>query len=205
MTLITVPVSLGELLDKYSILEIKKCKLHNDKNKINDISNEINVLAPYVHNYCSNIEYKLLRYINLMIWDLNEKYNELDIFDGKEIMNTNNSRFRVKNIINTIYSSNIKEVKSYKTNAQYIIIDSSLSLLKDILIIVYWELIHYEKLVVIIQHADSVLLTTLESIFQKIDVNFYNILKKEKYYVEYKDLLNIPTCFINIIRDHNFY
>jgi hypothetical protein len=113
-----IQVSIGELLDKYSILEIKLSKIKDFK-KLKNIESEISCLSPVTEKYLSNLgkvyyEYRILKYINKLIWDFNEEANDSDTFNGKDIMDLNNARFRVKRWINEKCMSGIQEVKSYK-------------------------------------------------------------------------------------------
>ena len=125
--LIKIPVSTGELIDKITILEIKKIKI-NDKLKLTLINKE--------HKYLKDIliakikltkpvkeNYSLLKKINLMLWDIedkkrkaekNKKFDKTFISLARKVYIYNDKRAEVKSIINNITGSDIVEVKSYK-------------------------------------------------------------------------------------------
>ena len=122
----TVPVSDGELIDKYTILEIKTERINNTKKK-EKAKKEYDLLKCYV-NKLSN-SYKLvflideLKKVNESLWDIEdhirkkEKCKEFDdefIQLARSVYITNDKRAEVKNKINTITKSEIIEVKSYE-------------------------------------------------------------------------------------------
>lgn len=122
----TVPVSHGELIDKYTILEIKTEKINNKKKK-EKAKKEYDLLKCYV-NKLSN-SYKLvylideLKKVNESLWDIEdhirkkEKCKEFDdefIQLARSVYITNDERADIKNKINTITKSEIIEVKSYE-------------------------------------------------------------------------------------------
>lgn len=125
-----VEVSIGEAIDKLSILELKFKKINNPDKKI-EIQKEINEL-----NECSKYKkeyefyYKLLIYVNEMIWDMTDKIKSMTIENNEfshisnKIFEFNQKRFRIKNLFNLFINSNIKEQKSYATTSCKIVIDT---------------------------------------------------------------------------------
>ncbi len=123
--IIECSVSLGELIDKITILEIKKDKIKDDAKQIL-ISNELDKLNEKLEslNLIDLTDLKEeLRKINHKLWliedDIRDKEsaNEFDqdfIELARSVYMTNDLRFKVKNLINMRYNSTIKEVKSYK-------------------------------------------------------------------------------------------
>lgn len=117
-----IPVSIGEVYDKYSILEIKQTKI-SDPLKLKHINTELEVLHPYILNY--NLDeniYLELKNINLKLWGIEDKLRikeskqEFDnefIQLARSVYFTNDERGDVKKKINTIFNSQIYEVKSY--------------------------------------------------------------------------------------------
>jgi hypothetical protein len=128
-----IEISIGEALDRLSILELKMEKI-NDRKKIEEIQKDISTLCEaQKYKLEGPYYYKLLFYVNKEIWNLTDTIKQLDYTDTKfakisyTIFELNQSRFRVKNIINKIYNSNINEQKSYNlTEIHFNINDSSL-------------------------------------------------------------------------------
>ncbi|MFM8244253.1 MAG: DUF6165 family protein [Candidatus Fonsibacter sp.] len=121
-------ISAGELLDKISILEIKKNKI-KDKKKNKNVRNELSslLLTAKDNNLFKrkNISkaYKNLKKINEKLWKIedeirdcerNKNFNDKFIFLARSVYINNDLRAKIKNSINTSADSNIKEVKSYK-------------------------------------------------------------------------------------------
>lgn len=117
-----LPVSLGEAIDKLTILHIK-CDKIRDHRKM-DVKKEYDILYDKLKEFIEkyNTLYESMKKINLIIW------NQMDILrDGttsdedymklcKECIESNDIRFRIKNKINLISNSTLKEQKSYKVN-----------------------------------------------------------------------------------------
>ncbi len=121
-----VHVSIGELIDKFTILLIKKLKI-NDQEKLNKITIEIDYLKKDVQNIKNkhqiNDLFDNLININKKLWNiednirLKEKNNEFDnefIELARSVYFTNDERAFIKNEINKKTESNIFEVKSYE-------------------------------------------------------------------------------------------
>lgn len=123
--MIDIPVSIGEVLDKLSILFIKKEKIQNSE-KLTFISKEIDLLQNLSYNYLENKVvknlYEELLIINKKLWDIEDKLRMLELqkkFDSefielaRQVYFTNDKRFEIKNSINNLLGSEIKEVKDY--------------------------------------------------------------------------------------------
>lgn len=123
MSNISVPLSLGECLDKLTILDIKMEKIKDARR--DDCVKEYNALYDTIKEYVDRFpyHYKILKNINYIIWDLQENLHTVKdkIKIGEictQILVDNDRRFRVKKMINTIANSNLKEQKGYaKTQA----------------------------------------------------------------------------------------
>ena len=126
MNKILVEVSVGELLDKLSILEIKKDKI-KDNNKLKFISKEYVILKNQfeknvkIDNKLNNL-FKSLKDINNKLWDIeNEKrlceknsdFGETFIKTSRDIHFLNDKRGNIKLEINDYTGSKIKEIKEY--------------------------------------------------------------------------------------------
>tara|TARA_X000001036_G_scaffold263858_1_gene245259 strand:+ start:666 stop:1061 length:396 start_codon:yes stop_codon:yes gene_type:complete len=124
---ILAEISAGELIDKITILEIKKDKI-SDKNKLIDVEKELSSLNQTMKKFIPNDE-KIIAHkndlieINSKLWDLenskraaekNGKFGEHFISDARNVYKLNDRRAASKLAINNILGSNIKEVKSHE-------------------------------------------------------------------------------------------
>ena len=124
---INVPISIGELADKITILEIKKDKI---KNKIDssEVSKELKLLRQIYRDkkiISKNVrnEIKKLKKINLRLWTIEDKkrsheskklFNDTFIRLARNVYILNDRRANIKKNINKLTGSNINEIKSYK-------------------------------------------------------------------------------------------
>ena len=127
MNKILVEVSVGELFDKISILEIKTKKI-KDKTNLKVIKFELLELKRIIKNKKLNksfnkIQYQKLLKINNRLWSIEDnkrKYEVTKKFDKKfielarKVYLLNDKRAEIKNKININSGSRIREVKSYK-------------------------------------------------------------------------------------------
>ena len=120
--IISVPISIGELCDKYTILQIKREKI-TDSNKLSKIENEIQYLKPLIEQCNVSLD-KLneLKNVNEKLWliedDIRVKESQsifsLEFIElARSVYITNDLRFELKKSINELYNSDICEVKSY--------------------------------------------------------------------------------------------
>jgi len=123
---ILVPISLGELYDKFSILEIKLLRI-KDEEKLINIKTEYDKIKLIIDEYPIDDFYLFdLIHANTYLWELEElirlkeSLNEFDdsfILTSKNIYHTNDIRSDIKKQINIKYNSSIIEEKSYEQNA----------------------------------------------------------------------------------------
>ena len=121
-----IPVSNGELVDKYTILLIKQDKI-SDCDKLEKINLELQLLEKYIESLNSN--YNIITYIsnlkqiNYKLWNIEDKIRIKEknkLFDkefidlARSIYFTNDERSSIKLKINNITNSKIIEVKSYE-------------------------------------------------------------------------------------------
>ena len=124
---INIPISYGELLDKLSILEIKKNKITDDKKLVN-----VNFEFETLENLAKNLKktddekftkfYKNLLKVNNSLWIIED---EIRILEKKQLFNKdfislarsvyieNDKRFEIKNEINMYFKSDVVEQKQY--------------------------------------------------------------------------------------------
>jgi nitrogen-specific signal transduction histidine kinase len=124
--MITIPVSVGELIDKLSILHVKQLKISNEE-KLEYVNKEFELLYNLSSYYLNNEEveklYHQLVEINKKLWDIEDKLRviesehnfDLEFIDlARKVYFTNDERFKLKNEINLITLSEIREIKDYK-------------------------------------------------------------------------------------------
>ena len=126
MNKILVEVSVGELLDKISILEIKKEKI-KDLEKLKFINDEYNVLKTELKNNIKFDEklkklFTSLKEINSKLWfieddkrmcEKNSDFGDKFIKISREVHFLNDERSKIKLEINNLTGSKIKEIKEY--------------------------------------------------------------------------------------------
>ena len=127
LDIILAEISAGELIDKITILEIKKTKITN-KEKLIDVEKELSSLnqtmKKIIPDESSIKNYKNdLKKINLKLWDIedgkrlsekNNDFGEKFIELARNVYKFNDERAKIKLAINSTLGSNIKEVKSYE-------------------------------------------------------------------------------------------
>ena len=126
MNKILVEVSVGELLDKISILEIKKDKI-KDPEKLNFINEEHQILKEeYNNNIKSTAEldhlFQSLKVINSRLWTIEDDKRKCEkekdfgqnfIKLSRDVHILNDDRAKIKLEINNLTGSKIKEIKEY--------------------------------------------------------------------------------------------
>ena len=126
MNKIIIEVSVGELLDKISILEIKKEKI-KDTEKLKFINNEYSILKDQLKKNVENDEklnqmYQSLKDLNFKLWEIeddkrkcekNKDFGERFIQLSRDVHFLNDNRAKIKLEINNYSGSEIKEIKEY--------------------------------------------------------------------------------------------
>jgi len=126
MNKILVEVSIGELLDKISVLEIKKEKI-KDPEKLKFINDEYNILNEQLKNNVKSDDklnnlFKSLKEINSKLWviedekrlcEKNSDFGEKFIKLSRDVHFLNDDRAKIKLEINKLTKSKIKEIKEY--------------------------------------------------------------------------------------------
>ena len=124
---INVPISPGELVDKITILEIKK-EFIDDINKLKNINHEYDLLMQIYSNDVSQTDgvdslKSKLKNINLSLWKIEDDirdcerdkiFNERFVKLARDVYFTNDKRSKVKLEINLLLNSSLLEEKSYK-------------------------------------------------------------------------------------------
>lgn len=126
--MIKINASVGELLDKISILKIKEQKI-NDEKKLLNITKELGLLSSIAEKFIEKDEKSYKKFmdelfeINLQLWEtedsiriLENKKNFNDEFVqlARNVYYSNDKRFEIKSKINNFYGSEIVEEKDYE-------------------------------------------------------------------------------------------
>ena len=121
--IINAPISIGELVDKITILEIKKNKLQNSK--LENVLKELSFLRKLMEKHQIEITDNLftqLKEINLTLWNIedqirikekNKEFDNIFIELARSVYFTNDKRSEIKKRINRLSNSEITEEKSY--------------------------------------------------------------------------------------------
>ena len=126
MNKILVEVSVGELLDKISILEIKQEKI-KDTEKLKFIDEEHTILKDQLNNNVKSDQklnelFETLKKINAKLWIIeddkrqcenNKDFTEKFIKLSRDVHFLNDERARIKLEINNLTGSKIREIKEY--------------------------------------------------------------------------------------------
>jgi len=119
-----VEVSIGELVDKVSILSIKSKRIM-DKNKLANIQKEYSILARSMQESGiseASHDFKRLKEINLKLWDIEDRirtkearkeFDDQFIALARSVYFANDERAAIKREINLKYGSGIIEEKEY--------------------------------------------------------------------------------------------
>ncbi len=125
--MIKIDVSAGELLDKISILQIKKVKI-KDPEKLSNVSKELDLLSKTAEKYRSIDSNKYDNFMNALLetnkklWEIEDQirihekdkqFNDDFIDLARKVYINNDERFEIKSSINKFYDSGIKEEKEY--------------------------------------------------------------------------------------------
>ena len=124
--LINTPISLGELVDKISILMVKQKNIKNN-DKLDQVNKELNYLQETLDNHVTKDEIDVflnsLIDINSRLWVIEDDIRECERkkqFDQKfidlarSVYFTNDKRANIKLDINNKFGSELVEVKSYE-------------------------------------------------------------------------------------------
>ena len=116
---ITIPIPVGELLDKITILQIKS--KHTDDEYVHKELEDLTKIAQEFDVYKESYLNELL-IVNSLLWDIEDSLRELErlwkfnddfISLARQVYITNDKRAEIKRRINEETNSNYKEIKLY--------------------------------------------------------------------------------------------
>lgn len=156
---IYLPVSLGEAIDKLTILDIKLQKI-KDKRGV-DVKIEYGLLRAklgiFVEKYADL--YETMKRVNLLIWDMMDvlrdgALNETDYLKTcKECIEYNDIRFRIKNKINYVSNSRLKEQKGYNVTRAIIEMNDDIENIDSFIRPIKYYSVFYDELIIVSNHA----------------------------------------------------
>lgn len=132
---INTPISVGEIVDKVTILEIKSLMIA-DEEKLENVANEKTQLVDIMDGFLrpsSNLKFSIAQFFalkadlyqtNLGLWKIEDKIRLCEknkdfgaefIRLARDVYHANDIRFSIKDEINKLTNSDIKEVKSYES------------------------------------------------------------------------------------------
>ena len=126
--MIKINASVGELLDKISILKIKEQKI-NDEKKLLNITKELGLLSSIAEKFIEKDEKSYKKFmdelfeINQQLWETEDSirilenkknFNDEFIQLARNVYYSNDKRFEIKSKINNFYGSEIVEEKDYE-------------------------------------------------------------------------------------------
>lgn len=126
--IVLAPISVGELIDKITILEIK-LDIITDPAKRENVHRELDELNKIVRTLSLpniNVLQKKLKQINNELWQIedakrecerNQQFDEFFVEQARQVYLKNDQRASIKREINTLCGSTIVEEKSHKTVA----------------------------------------------------------------------------------------
>jgi hypothetical protein len=201
--LIYLPVSLGEAIDKLTILDIKLDKIKDHRRS--DVQKEYNLLYEKLEGFLVeyNDLYQSMKKVNLIIWNMmdilrdgavsNEEYLKV----CKECVEYNDIRFRVKNKINYAAKSLLKEQKSYKVNRLLIEIADNINNVEDFIRPIKYYSFFYDEIV--IKHSEN---SQLKEVFD-YDSTVIFIANEDEDELNFKENSKKQFLFKNNFYDKN--
>jgi hypothetical protein len=117
--MLLIPVSVGEVIDKITILEIKKERIKKPE-ALENIHYELSQLVGKVD--IDDVQYQLLKKVNEELWDVEDElriletktdFGERFVSLARSVYKLNDERAAIKRTINLKYNSSIIEEKSY--------------------------------------------------------------------------------------------
>lgn len=195
-TTIMVEVSVGELVDKFSVLEIKSNRI-DDQERRYHINMEMQALDKHVFNLVREgspvyLEYRLLKFVNENIWNIKERP---DAYDYTCVMAENIARFRLRTRINNKTSSKIKEQKSHHATSCYLGWTSELSI-ADAIMYARYKSLYFDRVYLIFPKEFEVIINREKH----MDDKNIHITCTDDFLFEQIEMSCVPAAFIEIMR-----
>jgi len=190
-------VSIGESVDKLSILELKHTKI-SDPLKLEEIQKEIDAIQE-VQIYKTQLPffYKLLYFVNDKIWTMTDEIKCIDINNSQysslayEIFDYNQKRFRIKHFFNKLLDSSIQEQKSYASTICLLTISNENILFSKLSEIFYLS-IAYDILII-----DSIYKDLISKILIIPSIKLIDYFSVENNYIKPINIINLSEYSIS--------
>ena len=161
-----LPVSLGEAMDKLSILDIKLDKITD--NRRDNVKIEYDMLFTMLKDDIDKytLYYNIMKIVNIEIWDMMnllrdaEEYNHDYMVLCRECMISNDVRFRIKNKINYISNCSLKEQKGYKVMRILFDTRNSLLQLDDLINPIRYYSFLYDEIIILTNTNEKAIFET---------------------------------------------
>ena len=194
MSEIKINVSIGEALDKLTILDIKLLKIKDDR--VNDVKIEYEYLYSELKKYVEDFKYHydFLKKVNLDIWELQDEVRaDHTNFISKcdDILFLNDARFTIKNKINNLAKSKFKEQKGYPKRKVHIITED---LTEEMVSKVLYISVFYDEVYVITKSNDTSALVAKDS----------TIIFTNEVYINGTDIINYTKTGADIYITHPY-
>jgi hypothetical protein len=155
-----LPVSLGEAIDKLTILDIKLDKIKDSRRE--DVKKEFDLLYDKLDKHIIKYSYlyETMKKVNTIIWDMMDILRDGETEESvylkicKECIEYNDIRFRIKNKINYISKSYLNEQKSYKKNRIFIKINDEIGEIKEFIEPIKYYSFIYDEIVIFSNNYD---------------------------------------------------
>lgn len=154
-----LPVSLGEAIDKLTILDIKMENIKDGRRK--DVELEYNLLlerlGPHVEEH--TVLYNSMKKVNRLIWDYMDLLRDGNMNDQdyltlcRKTVDYNDIRFRIKNKINYAAGSVLKEQKGYKINSVLIEVCGELDTNHFVAPVRYYSFLYDQVVILCAEHS----------------------------------------------------
>jgi len=160
---IVLPVSLGEAIDKLTILDIKLDNIKDNRRK--DVEIEYNLLYKKLKEFIEKYKdlYNSMKKVNMLIWDMMDKLRDAELRDDiylkicKDCIEYNDIRFRIKNKINYVSKSDLKEQKGYKINRLLIEIPDIYQDLQHFIIPIKYYSFFYDEIYIVYNGESNII------------------------------------------------
>lgn len=202
-----LPVSIGEALDKLTILEIKLGNIKDERRK--DVEYEYNLLKEKLDKYLTKnslFHYNILKEINNNIWDMQDTFRESNNDEEKtslckKIIEENDRRFMVKKKINTLFTSSIQEQKGYTKKTAFVCGHVGLGDLINCIGVFRYLSTIYDNVIVVAKESNY--MSFKKFIEDDKNIQFFIIKEFREFGPNYHPMA--AEAFYKIIQNPNFY